>query len=161
MSRRNKKMLQDNVSFYCTIELINASADVVEIGRNVKLEDGEPHESHGNDNKMDKRHVCEDIDIYSSSEVNTAGSGNRVTIADDGSSPGALRDALDKKLEHLSSVARDMLIPVMTKYCDLFLYDHSGMLPCMIKCFHNIKTGDDVWMKKNPYKVPFVLKEEM
>jgi len=77
MSRRNKKMLQDNVSFYCTIELINASADVVEIGKNVKLEDGEPHESHGNDNKMvntdsvllelrrdgmDKRHVCEDID---------------------------------------------------------------------------------------------------
>jgi len=35
------------------------------------------------------------------------------------------------------------------------------MLPCPNKDFHEIKTGDAAPTKKNPYKVPFVLKDEM
>lgn len=46
-SRRNEKMLQDNV-FYWTIDLINASAHVVEIGKNVMLDGGDPLESRNN-----------------------------------------------------------------------------------------------------------------
>lgn len=56
---------------------------------------------------------------------------------------------------------RDVLGPVMIDYYDLFLYDHSGMLPCTRKGFHEIKTGDALPIKNNPYKVPFALRAEM
>jgi hypothetical protein len=49
----------------------------------------------------------------------------------------------------------------MREYYDLFLYDRSGLLPCTTKGFHEIKTGDAMPIKKNPYKVPFALKDEM
>ena len=35
------------------------------------------------------------------------------------------------------------------------------MLPCTNKGFHERKTGDAAPIKKNPFKVPFVLKAEM
>jgi len=35
------------------------------------------------------------------------------------------------------------------------------MLPCTTKGFHEIKTGDALPIKKNPYKIPFTLKAEM
>jgi len=49
----------------------------------------------------------------------------------------------------------------MKEYYDLFLYDRSGLLPCTTKRFHETKTGDALPIKKNPYKVPFALKDEM
>lgn len=76
-------------------------------------------------------------------------------------SPVALGDALNEKLKHLSSAERAELVPVMNEYYDLFRDDRSGMLPCTNKGFHEIKTGDAVPIKKNPYKVPFPLKDEM
>jgi hypothetical protein len=66
-----------------------------------------------------------------------------------------------KKLEHLVKFERDVLGPVMMDYYDLFLYDRSGTLPCIGKGFHEIKTGDALPIKKNPYKVPFALRSEM
>jgi hypothetical protein len=47
------------------------------------------------------------------------------------------------------------------KYHDLFLYHRSGTLPCTNKDFHEIKTGDVLPIKKNPYKVPFAIRGEM
>jgi hypothetical protein len=44
---------------------------------------------------------------------------------------------------------------------DLFLYDHSELLPCTGKGFHEIKTGEALPIKKNMYKVPFALRDEM
>jgi hypothetical protein len=61
----------------------------------------------------------------------------------------------------LSSTERAELVPVINEYSDLFRYDRSGMLPCTNKGFYKIKTGDAVPIKKNPYKVPFALKDEM
>jgi len=55
---------------------------------------------------------------------------------------------------------RDVLMPVMNEYYDLFLYDRSGMLPCMRRGIHKMKT-DALPIKKNHYKVPFALKEAM
>jgi hypothetical protein len=54
-----------------------------------------------------------------------------------------------------------VLGPVMMKYYDLFLYDRSGTLPCTGKGFHEIRTGDALPIKKNPYMVPFALRAEM
>jgi hypothetical protein len=82
-------------------------------------------------------------------------------VGDNGTSPDALKDALNKKLQHLSGTERAEPIPVMTEYHDLFRYDRSGMLPCTDKGFHEIKTGDAVPIKKNLYTVPFALKDEM
>jgi hypothetical protein len=65
------------------------------------------------------------------------------------------------KLKHLVKAERDVLGPVITDYIDLFLYDRAGMLPCTGKSFHEIKTGDALPIKKNPYKVPFALRVEM
>ena len=47
------------------------------------------------------------------------------------------------------------------EYSDLFRYGRFGMLPCTNKGFHERKTGDAAPIKKNPFKVPFVLKAEM
>jgi len=54
-----------------------------------------------------------------------------------------------------------VLVSVMKEYYDLFLYDHSGLLPCTYKGFHGIKTGEALPINKIPYKVPFALKDEM
>ena len=72
-----------------------------------------------------------------------------------------LRDALKGKLKHLSSAERAELVPVINEYSDLFQYDRSGMVPCTNKGFHEIKRGDAAPIKKNTYKVPFALKDEI
>ena len=51
-------------------------------------------------------------------------------------------------------------MPVMKEYYDLFLYDPSGSLPCTTKGFHEIRTGYTLPIKKNPYRVPFALKDK-
>jgi hypothetical protein len=144
------------------VELINTSAELLQIGTNVKLGEGEPLESHGKENENTDDNIgsnespdfCRDKtrnrSIYSD-EVNT-GSVNRVSSGGDASSPGALGDVLEGKLTHLTSVERAVLIPVIAEYCDLFRYDRSGMLPCTNKGFHEIKTGDAMPIKKTLIK---------
>jgi len=58
-------------------------------------------------------------------------------------------------MKHVRSVEHEVLMPVM-KYYDLF----TGMLPCMSRGIHKMKTGA-LPIKKNRYKVSFALKEEM
>jgi hypothetical protein len=65
------------------------------------------------------------------------------------------------KLKHSVKAERDVLRPVMRDYYAFFLYDRSGLLPCTGKGFHEIKTGNAVPVKKNQYKVPFALRDEM
>jgi hypothetical protein len=65
---------------------------------------------------------------------------SRVKVGDVASSPDALRDALNEKLQQLSSAERAELIPVMAEYHDLFRYDRSGMLPCT-KASMTLKLG--------------------
>jgi hypothetical protein len=54
-----------------------------------------------------------------------------------------------RKLDHLIRADRDVM-PVMTQYYDLFLYDRFGMLPCTSKGFNKIKTSEAAPIKKNP-----------
>jgi hypothetical protein len=64
----------------------------------------------------------------------------RAKVGDVATSPDALRDALNEKLQHLSTAERAELIPVMAEYHDLFRYDRSGMLPCT-KASMRLKLG--------------------
>jgi hypothetical protein len=52
---------------------------------------------------------------------------------------------------------RNVLMPVMNEYYDLFLYDCSDMVPFTSKGIHKMKT-DALPIKKNCFKVPFALK---
>jgi hypothetical protein len=81
-------------------------------------------------------------------------------IRDDRSStPPELDRVITQKLEHLIKAEKEVLGPAMREYYDLFLYNRSGSLPCTEKGFHEIRNGDALPSKKNPYKVPFALRD--
>jgi len=52
-------------------------------------------------------------------------------------------------------------MPVLDSYLGLFCNDKEGVLPCTTKGFHEIRTGDALPVKKNPYRVPYALRDEM
>jgi len=52
-------------------------------------------------------------------------------------------------------------MPFMNEYLDLSNNDKEGVLPCTITGFHEIRTGMALHVKKNPYRVPNALREEM
>jgi hypothetical protein len=139
------------MSWYYILEVINTSIDTVEIGKNVKLEDGEPLESR--EDSVVKAHAY--------GNMNEASGKDGAGVKDDQeTSHVELNRAIQHKLGHLKNTESDVLMPVMREYHDLFRYDRSGMLPCTSKGFHEIKTGDVLPIKKNPYKVPFALRDD-
>jgi hypothetical protein len=52
-------------------------------------------------------------------------------------------------------------MPVVNEYLDLFCNDKEGVQPCTTKWFHEIRIGDALPVKTNPYRVPYALLEEM
>ena len=56
---------------------------------------------------------------------------------------------------------KQVLLPVLEEYLDLFCNDSTGVLPTTTKGYHEIRTGDALPIKKNPYRVPYALREEM
>jgi hypothetical protein len=67
---------------------------------------------------------------------------------------------LEQKLAHLGAKDSQILIPLMYECVDLFCNDREGVLPCTTKGFHEIRTGDALPVKKNPYRVPYTLREK-
>jgi hypothetical protein len=61
----------------------------------------------------------------------------------------------------LSEKEKQVLLPVMEDYLDLFCNDSRGVLPTTTKGCHEIRRGDALPIKKNPYRVPYALREEM
>jgi hypothetical protein len=56
---------------------------------------------------------------------------------------------------------RDVLMPLINEYMELFQWERSGLLPCTTnRGFNEIETGNALHIKKNPYKVPFALRDE-
>jgi hypothetical protein len=53
------------------------------------------------------------------------------------------------------------LLPVIEEYLDLFCNEETGVLPSTTKGRHEIRTGDALPIKKNPYRVPYALRGEM
>jgi hypothetical protein len=126
-SRRSQERGEGMMSFYCILEVIDTSIDNVEIGKNVKLGDGEPLESW--EVSVAESHV------YGNMKVASGKGGARVRDDQETSHAELTRD-IEHKLGHLENTERDVLIPVMREYHDLFKYDRSGMLPCMSKAFN-------------------------
>ena len=156
------------------IEMINTSASSVEIGKNVKIGDGEPLEfcrgekrEEGDECEFETCASLEDRKVErfanpENFELRKPRKVFHISETDDrASAPPELRTVIMGKLEHLVKAEREVLGPVMMEYFDLFLYDRSGSLPCTGKGLHEIKTGDALPIKKNPYKVPFALRAEM
>jgi hypothetical protein len=145
------------------IEIINTSASIVEIGKNVKLGDGEPimlREGKMNSNEVRANQMNKDVDDkYESERQKYVYHLNKRD--DESSEPPELNKVIMRKLEPLIKAEKQVLGPMMREYYDLFLYNRSGSLPCTEKGFHEIKTGDALPIKKNHYKAPFALREEM
>jgi hypothetical protein len=138
--------------------MINTSASPVEIGKNVRIGDWKPLDGvcAGSNSDFDISDVEDSEESREQNKVYT------VSKEDDRSSaPPELTKVINRKLEHLVKSEREVLGPVMLDYCDLFLFDRSGTLPCTGKGFHEIKTGDALPIKKNPYKAPFALRSEI
>ena len=156
---------KDRELCYCMVEMINTSASIVEIGKNVKLGDGEPLMLRGDEvigNEVRAGHEDkENNEINDVEELEKYGSGRQNNVCHVSEKDDGLNKVIMRKLEHLVKAEKEVLGPVMMKYYDLFLYDRSGLLPCTGKGFHEIKTGDALPIKKNPNKVPFVLRAEM
>jgi hypothetical protein len=55
----------------------------------------------------------------------------------------------------------EIIALVLEEYIDLFSDDDTGRLSCTTKGCHEIRTGDALPIKKNPYRVPYALKDEM
>jgi hypothetical protein len=53
------------------------------------------------------------------------------------------------------------MLPVIEEYLDLFCDDKAGVLPSTTRGCHEIRTGDALPIKKNPYRVPYALRDEM
>jgi hypothetical protein len=68
---------------------------------------------------------------------------------------------LEQRLAHLVAEEQQVLMTVLNEYLDLFCNDIEGVLPCTTKGSHKIRTRDALSIKKNPYRVPYALREEM
>jgi hypothetical protein len=53
------------------------------------------------------------------------------------------------------------MLSVIEEYLDLFCNEETGVLSSTTKSCHKIRIGDALPIKKNPYRVPYVLREEM
>ena len=69
-----------------------------------------------------------------------------------------IRTELERRLAHLDVEEREILMPVLNEYLDLFCNDKEDVLPCTTKGFHEIRTRDALPIKKNPYRVPYALR---
>jgi hypothetical protein len=68
---------------------------------------------------------------------------------------------LEDKLQHLSPKGREILKPVLLSYQDLFKKTEDGIIPCTSYGFYEIKTSNSASVKKQKYRVPFALRDEM
>jgi hypothetical protein len=65
------------------------------------------------------------------------------------------------ELEHLSPGEKQILLPLIDEYLDLFCNEETAVLPRTTKGCNEIRTGDALPIKRNPYRVPYALREEM
>jgi hypothetical protein len=70
-------------------------------------------------------------------------------------------ELLKGKLEHLTKRELDAIRPVVLKYQDLFKKTEDGTIPYTGYGSHEIRTGDARPVKKQPYRVPYALRDEM
>jgi hypothetical protein len=68
---------------------------------------------------------------------------------------------LEDKLQHLSPKDREILKPVLLSSQDLFKKTEDGIIPCTSYGHHGIKTSNAAPVKRQQYRVPYALRDEM
>jgi hypothetical protein len=142
-----------NSARYCVLKVLNTRGQSLEVGKNVPLGQAEPLRwippvDTGVDLRNPGATGTPDLQISSLSGRNP-----RELIEK--------RKQLEGKLEHLSSGEKQILMPIIEEYFDLFCNEDTGVLPSTTRGCHEIRTGDALPIKKNPYRVPYALREEM
>jgi transposase InsO family protein len=144
---------QSNAARYCVLKVLNTSRRHLEVGKHVRLGTAEailPCAPRGVG--FDTRHSG--ADGTSAGRVHVVRGHNSAELR-------VVRTELERKLAHLSAEESQILIPVLNQYEDLFCNDREGVLPSTTKGYHEIRTGDALPIKKNPYRVPYALRDEM
>jgi hypothetical protein len=141
----------DNVR-YCTVKVLNTRGQHLELGKNVLLGQAEPLEG------IPPKGAG--IDFRSTRARDMAAHRIRSLSGRDSRELREKREQLEGKLKHLSPTEKKTL-SVVDEYADLFCNERTGVLPSTTKGRHEIRTGDALPIKKNPYKVPYALREEM
>jgi hypothetical protein len=150
---RGMTVRKGNGARYCVLKVLNTRGQYLELGKNIRLGQAEPlrgipPEKAGVDFRYPGRKGTADLRVSSVS-------------ARDAQELKEVREKLEQKLDHLSETEKQVLMPVIEEYLDLFCNESTGELPTMTKGSHEIRTGDALPIKKNPYRVPYALRVEM
>jgi hypothetical protein len=142
-----------NAARFCVLKVLNTSRQHLEIGKNVKLGTAEALLQRAPKvTGLDSRNL--EAKETSMCSVNLIGGNSSAELAE-------AQAELQRRLAHLVTEERQILMLVMNEYLDLFCNNKEGVLPCTTKGFHEIRTGDALPVKKSPYRVPYALREEM
>jgi hypothetical protein len=68
---------------------------------------------------------------------------------------------LEEKLSHLTGEEKQVVRPALLDYQDLFKKTEDGKIPRTDFGYHEIDTGDARPVKRNPYRIPYALRDEM
>jgi hypothetical protein len=129
---------------YCHIKMMNTSREYIQLGKNVKT--GTAEDLHEGMKDVHRLAACH--------RVNAVNKGPLKSVND-------VRETFYEKLSHLQLEEYEVMAQVLEEYIDLFNDDATGKFPCTTKGFHEIRTGDALPIKKNAYRVPYALKDEM
>jgi hypothetical protein len=141
-----------NAVRFCVLKILNTSRQRVEIGKNVKLGTAEALLQRAPKlTGFDSQNL--EAGETSACRVNYIRGNNSADMAE-------VQTELERRLAQLVAEERQILMPVMNEYLDLFCNDKEGVLPCTTKGFHEIRTGDALPVKKSPYRVPYAFREE-
>ena len=142
---------KSNAARYCVLKILNTSRQHVEICKHVKLGTAEailqctPRVTGFDSQNLEAQGT-------SAGRVNSIRRNNTTEL-------GEVRIKLEQRLAHLVVEEQQVLMPVLNEYLDLFCNDIEGVLPCTTKGLYEIRTGDALPIKKNPYRVPYALRE--
>lgn len=68
---------------------------------------------------------------------------------------------LEDKLTHLTQKEKNIIRPALMEYQDLFKKTEEGKIPRTDFGYHEIDTGSAAPIKRNPYRIPYALRDEL
>jgi hypothetical protein len=131
------------------ITMVNTSAEDVTIQTRTLVAVASPYEEGLESEKRE------------TAKVRSVGLNSKQQREHIGHQNGKVPDALRDKLAHLSHTEREGLEPVIMEYQDLFKKPTDGKVPCTTFGEHEIRTGDAKPVKRQQYRRPYALREEM
>jgi hypothetical protein len=146
----NKNMKNNSNVGYCYTKLLNTSTEHVSIGKNMLIGFGEDLYKGIENYEDTENHEVSD----SCGRIHTVHKESLKIVEE-------IRETCRQNLSYLDKDEYEIVAPVLEECIDLFSDDDTGSLPCTTKGCHDIRTGDALPIKKNPYRMPYALKDEM